>query len=51
MTKYLNASEIDFLHGRIGVSTFMMNYYNPLWIGDLKQRVFKGIAEIEAKIS
>jgi len=51
MTKYLNQNEIDFIHGRIGTSTFMANYYNPLWISDLKQRVFKGIAEIEAKIS
>jgi hypothetical protein len=29
----------------------MANYYNPLWIGDLKQRAFKGIAEIQSKLS
>ncbi|MGB9756302.1 MAG: hypothetical protein ACPLVJ_00770 [Candidatus Bathyarchaeales archaeon] len=50
MTKHLNQNEIDFLHGRIGTSTFMANYYNPLWIGDLKQRVWKGISEILAEI-
>jgi len=51
MTKYLNQSEIDFLHGRIGTSTFMQNYYNPLWINDLKQRAFQGIREIQNEIS
>lgn len=50
MTKYLNQSEINFLHGRIGTSVFMQNYFNPAWIGDLKQRVFKGIAEIQKKL-
>jgi intergrase/recombinase len=51
LTRHLNQSEIDFLHGRIGVSTFMANYYNPLWIGDLNQRVFKGINEIRNNLA
>ena len=50
MTKYLKESEINFIHGRIGISVFMNNYFNPALISDLKQRVFKGIAEIQSKI-
>lgn len=51
MTKYLNQAEIDFLHGRVGTSVFMQNYFNPALINDLKQRMFKGIAEIQSKIN
>ena len=51
MTKYLKESEINFIHGRIGISVFMNNYFNPALISDLKQRVFKGIAEIQNKIA
>jgi len=51
LTKYLNQNEIDFLHGRVGTSVFMQNYFNPALISDLKQRVFKAIVEIQAKIS
>ena len=51
MTKYLKESEINFLHGRVSASIFMRNYFNPAWINDLKQRIFKGIAEIMQKIS
>jgi len=29
----------------------MTNYFNPVLISDLKQRVIKGIAEIQTKIS
>jgi hypothetical protein len=29
----------------------MQNYFNPKLISDLKDRIFKAIAEIEAKIS
>jgi hypothetical protein len=29
----------------------MSNYYNPKMVSDLKERIFKAIAEIEAKIS
>jgi len=43
LTRHLNASEIDFLHGRVSGSVFMRNYFNPALIGDLKERVFKGI--------
>ncbi|MEM0489352.1 MAG: integrase [Candidatus Bathyarchaeia archaeon] len=51
LTKYLRDVEIDFLHGRISSSVFMRNYFNPAWIADLKERVFKAIAEIKEKIS
>ena len=51
LTKTHSESEINFLHGRVGTSVFMQNYFNPVWINDLKQRTFKAIAEIENKIS
>ena len=51
MTKYLRPSEIDFLHGRVSSSIFMRNYFNPALVEDLKERVFKGIQEIQIKIS
>jgi len=51
LTKYLKASEIDFLQGRIGSSVFMQNYFNPALICDLKDRVFKGILEIKSLIT
>jgi intergrase/recombinase len=50
MTKWLNQSEIDFLQGRISGSVFMRNYFNPALIGDLKERVFKGLTEIQSKL-
>ncbi|MEM3597169.1 MAG: integrase [Candidatus Bathyarchaeia archaeon] len=50
MTKWLNPAEIDFLQGRISGSVFMRNYFNPALIGDLKERVFKGLAEIQSKL-
>lgn len=46
MTRYLTPAEIDFLQGRVGISVFMKNYFNPALIGDLKIRVFRGIEEI-----
>jgi hypothetical protein len=49
MTKYLKESEINFLHGRVSSSVFMQHYFNPSLIGDLKERAFKGIAEILEK--
>lgn len=51
MTKYLSQAEIDFLQGRVGTSVFMQNYFNPALISDLRERVFKGIVEIEGKIN
>ena len=50
MTKWLNPAEIDFLQGRISGSVFMRNYFNPALISDLKERVFKGLAEIQSKL-
>ncbi|MEM2914564.1 MAG: hypothetical protein QXH91_04085 [Candidatus Bathyarchaeia archaeon] len=41
MTKYLSQPEIDFLQGRVGLSTFMQNYFNPALIRDLKDRAKK----------
>jgi len=51
MTKWLNQSEIDFLQGRISGSVFMRNYFNPALITDLRKRVFKGLTEMEKRIS
>jgi len=51
MTKWLNQSEIDFLQGRISGSVFMRNYFNPALITDLHERVFKGLTEMEKRIS
>jgi intergrase/recombinase len=49
LVKYLREVEIDFLHGRISTTVFMRNYFNPAWISDLKDRVFKAIDEIRIK--
>jgi hypothetical protein len=51
LTKYLSQPEIDFLHGRVGTTVFMQNYFNIALISDIKQRIFKAIAEIQNKIS
>jgi len=51
LSKYLRQPEIDYLHGRIGGSTFMAHYYNPALIEDLKQRALKGIEEITTKLN
>jgi len=50
MTKFLNPAEIDYLQGRVSASVFMRNYFNPSLIEDLKERVFKGISELEKKM-
>ena len=50
LTKHLNQIEIDFLHGRVSTSVFMRNYFNPALIVDLKERVFRGLAEIQSKL-
>jgi hypothetical protein len=50
LTKYLSQPEIDFLHGRVSANVFMANYFNPKLIADLKERIFKAIADIQAKI-
>ncbi|MDH5459542.1 MAG: hypothetical protein OEY95_06335 [Candidatus Bathyarchaeota archaeon] len=49
MAKWLSQPEIDFLQGRVSASVFMRNYFNPALIGDLKERVFKAIEEIQHK--
>lgn len=46
MVKCLKQPEIDFLMGHISANVFMTNYFNPLWIEDLKDRTLKGINEI-----
>jgi intergrase/recombinase len=51
LTKHLTPAEIDFLHGRVSTNIFMANYFNPKLIADLKERIFKAIAEIKVKIS
>jgi hypothetical protein len=51
LTKHLNEVEINFLHGRVGSSVFMRNYFNPAWISDLKERTFKAVSSIIQRIS
>jgi len=51
LTKYLTPPEIDFLHGRVSATVFMIHYFNPALIGDLKKRVFQGIQQIQKRIS
>jgi len=51
MTKYLKESEINFLHGKVSASIFMQNYFNPAWISDLRQRMFKAIEEIKQRLN
>ena len=51
LTNYLRQPEIDFLHGRVGMSIFMTNYFNPALIKDLKERAFKAIAELKASVT
>jgi len=46
MVKHLAQPEIDFLQGRISASVFMLNYFNPTWISDLKERTLKGVEEL-----
>jgi len=46
MTKWLRESEIDFLHGRISSGVFMRNYFNPMWVKDLKSRALEGMEDI-----
>jgi hypothetical protein len=50
MTRWLNPAEIDFLQGRVSASVFMWNYFNPALIGDLRQRAFQGICEIQKEV-
>jgi intergrase/recombinase len=47
MNRYLSREEIDFLQGRVSASVFMRNYFNPALITDLKDRVFKAIADLK----
>jgi hypothetical protein len=47
MTKWLNPAEIDFLQGRISGSIFMRNYFNPVLLTDLKDRIFKGLDQLK----
>jgi hypothetical protein len=49
LTKHLNEAEINFLHGGISSSVFMWNYFNPVWISDLKQRAFKAVGSYHAE--
>jgi intergrase/recombinase len=38
LTNYLKEVEINFLHGRFSSLVFMTNYFNPVWIANLKDR-------------
>ena len=50
LTKHLSPAEIDFLQGRVSGTVFMRNYFNPALIRDLKERVFKGLADFETNL-
>lgn len=50
MVKYLKQPEIDFLMGHISANVFMSNYFNPIWIKDLKNRALRGEKEILREI-
>ena len=50
MSKYLSEAEINFIAGRVSGSVFMVNYFNIAWITDLKERVFKIVNDILARI-
>jgi post-segregation antitoxin (ccd killing protein) len=50
LTKYLKEPEINFLHGRVGTSVFMRNYFNPQIVDDLKARALQGIGDIMEKV-
>ena len=41
MVKYLKQPEIDFLMGHTSANVFMANYFNPVWIKDLKKRTWR----------
>ena len=41
--RQLSQPEIDFLQGRVSASVFMQNYFNPIWISDLKTRAIKNV--------
>ncbi|MEM1581292.1 MAG: hypothetical protein ABIM44_07455 [candidate division WOR-3 bacterium] len=51
MVKYLKQPEIDFLMGHISANAFMSNYFNPIWIKDLKDRTLREEKEILSEIS
>ena len=51
MLKWLTPAEIDFLQGRVSGSIFMRHYFNPALIYDLRERVFKGLNEIQADLN
>ena len=44
--KHLRQQEIDFLQGRVSSSVFMQNYFNPIWIADLKVRALENVREL-----
>jgi hypothetical protein len=50
-TRHLNEVEINFLHARVSSNVFMQNYFNPVWISDLKERTFKAVHAIIQRIS
>lgn len=51
LTKHLRRPEIDFIQGRVSSSVFMRNYFNPVWITDLKDRTLKAQKEMLFMIS
>jgi hypothetical protein len=50
-TKWLRPEEIDLLHGRVTGSVFMVHYYNPNLVTDLRSRVSQAAQAILLKVN
>jgi len=50
-TKWLRPEEIDLLHGRVTGSVFMVHYYNPNLVTDLRSRVSAAAQSILLKVN
>ncbi|MGA2680874.1 MAG: integrase [Candidatus Bathyarchaeia archaeon] len=50
-TKWLRPEEIDLLHGRVTGSVFMVHYYNPNLVTDLRSRMSTAAQAILVKVN
>lgn len=51
VTRWLRPEEIDLLHGRVTSNVFMVHYYNPKLVDDLRIRASTAAKEILAKVN
>ncbi|MGD0644729.1 MAG: hypothetical protein ABSA75_07480 [Candidatus Bathyarchaeia archaeon] len=51
VTKWLRPEEIDLLHGRVTGNVFMIHYYNPNLVADLRARASQAAQAILLKIN